>query len=522
MPNNKLKVASLFCGCGGSDLGMVGGFDYLGKRYEELPFDVVYAADFDQWTVDTYNKNFKHKAVCADVTEVDFTTIPDVDVMIGGFPCQSFSTVNPTKDTNDDRANLYKQIVRFLQTKKPKYFICENVKGLMTLKGGSIVNKIIGEFCQCGYRVQFKLLKAVEFGVPQRRERVIIIGIRNDLVFNYEYPTPICTESNATPLSAVIDRLDIEEQKYYFSQKAVQGVKNAKNNMKRGLWQDLSKPCLTVTAHLAKTSMNSRDPILLVDPERELYRRFTPREAARIQSFPDDFLLNDSEPKSYKQIGNAVPPVFMWYVAKQLEKAIIAHGELDEATIRAYMQHHPGGAFSPVEIKKPVQRCKQLNFIELFDTYEDNDIVNNGINHIPNEVASKEPTSSRIEYDETKNLLISYVKADNLEQYLDQSAKVYYTGKKFPATVALNKLYYFMPYIKGKGVRDLYFIKIARVGTRKEGQPDNDPNDFRLVFEIEFIGELFKEYRMVDLEIWHTFTDTKISKLVNKLGQDND
>ena len=82
MLNNKLKVASLFCGCGGSDLGMVGGFDYLGKRYEELPFEIVYAVDFDRWAVDTYNKNFKHKAICADVTEVDFSKIPDVDIMI--------------------------------------------------------------------------------------------------------------------------------------------------------------------------------------------------------------------------------------------------------------------------------------------------------------------------------------------------------------------------------------------------------------------------------------------------------
>ena len=377
MPNNKLKVASLFCGCGGSDLGMVGGFDYLGKRYEELPFEIVYAVDFDHWAVETYNKNFTHKAVCADVTEVDFNATPDVDVMIGGFPCQSFSTVNPTKDTNDARANLYKQIVRFLQTKQPKYFICENVKGLMTLQGGSIVNKIIGEFCQCGYRVQFRLLKAVEFGIPQRRERVIIIGIRNDLVFNYEFPSPICTEETATPLGAVIDKLDIEEKKYYFSQKAVEGMKNAKKNMKRGLWQDLSKPCLTVTAHLAKTSINSRDPLLLVDPATELYRRFTPREAARIQSFPDNFLLNDSEPKSYKQIGNAVPPVFMWYIANQLRKAIIAHGQFNEEDIKSYMQKHPACSFSPAEDVNSIAKCEQLSFFDLYDIYETGEILNN-------------------------------------------------------------------------------------------------------------------------------------------------
>ena len=102
-----------------------------------------------------------------------------------------------------------------------------------------------------------------------------------------------------------------------------------------------------------------------------------------------------------------------------------------------------------------------------------------------------------------------------MEQYLDQSAKIYYTGKKFPATVALNKLYYFMPYIKGKGIKDLYYIKIARVGTRKEGQPDNDPNDFRLVFEIEFVKELFPDYEKVHLDIWQTFTDMTLAEIIH-------
>lgn len=313
------KVASLFCGCGGSDIGLLGGFDYLGKSYKKLDYEIVYAIDFDKWAVDTYNKNFEHKAVCADIRDVDFSKIPDVDVMIGGFPCQSFSTVNPTKDTNDDRANLYKQIVRFLEVKQPKYFICENVKGLMTLQKGTIIAKILDEFRNMGYNVEYKLIKAVEFGIPQKRERVIIVGIRNDIGCKFQYPQAICKEDNYTPLSAVIDELVTKENKYYFSERAVQGVKNAKNNMKRGLWQDLKQPCLTITAHLAKTSMNSRDPILLVDAERELYRRFTPREAARIQSFPDTFKLNNSESKSYKQIGNAIPPVMMWHIAKALQ-----------------------------------------------------------------------------------------------------------------------------------------------------------------------------------------------------------
>lgn len=322
MPNKKLKVASLFCGCGGSDLGLLGGFSYLNKKYKEHPFDIVYAVDFDKYAVETYNQNFEHKAICEDVTNIDFKLLPYVDLVVGGFPCQSFSTVNPTKDTNDERANLYKQIVRFLKIKQPKYFICENVKGLITLQKGAIIKKIISEFNNVGYNVEFKLLKAVDYGIPQKRERVFIIGIRNDIAYNYEFPTPTHEESKYVTLNSVIDSLEVENPKYYFSEKAVQGMKNAKNNMKRGLWQDLNGPCLTITSHLAKVSINSRDPILLVNPETELYRRFTPREAARIQSFPDDFVLNNSESKSYKQIGNAIPPVLMWYVVNSLVDAI--------------------------------------------------------------------------------------------------------------------------------------------------------------------------------------------------------
>lgn len=476
------KVASLFCGCGGSDLGLLGGFHYLGKDYKKLDFEIVYALDFDKYAVDTYNKNFVHKAECADICDVDFSKIPDVDVMIGGFPCQSFSTVNPTKDTNDARANLYKQIVRFLKEKQPKYFICENVKGLMTLQKGAIITKILDEFKSMGYNVRYRLIKAVEYGIPQRRERVIIVGIRKDLEYTFEYPNAITKEGHYTPLSAVIDNLAISESKYYFSERAVLGVKNAKNNMKRGLWQDLNAPCLTVTAHLAKTSMNSRDPILLVDAEKELYRRFTPREAARIQSFPDSFVLNDSEPKSYKQIGNAIPPVLMWHIAEALQKGIEKN-----------------------EKKAKAKSIPLLNFKEVLKKYP-KDIVEN-----TNVVSAKGISS--LDCDQSKNVLISLVKADNIEQYLDRSAKVYYTGKKFPSTVALNKLYYFMPYIKRKGVRDLYMIRIARVGTKKEVHPECDDNDFRLVFEIEYVGQYFDDYVPVHLDIWRAFTDTTISRL---------
>ncbi|MCQ2068507.1 MAG: N-6 DNA methylase [Bacteroidaceae bacterium] len=163
------------------------------------------------------------------------------------------------------------------------------------------------------------------------------------------------------------------------------------------------------------------------------------------------------------------------------------------------------------ESQKQTARVKQLNFLDILQQYPEY-IVDNTIAEPRLFLEKKQNT----DVDLNKNILISLVKNDNVEHYLDQSAKIYYTGKKFPSSVALNKLFYFMPYIKRKGIRDLYLIKIARVGTRKEGQPDNDPNDFRLVFEIEFVKKLFKDYKPVELEIWHTFTDTTMKEILDK------
>ena len=162
-------------------------------------------------------------------------------------------------------------------------------------------------------------------------------------------------------------------------------------------------------------------------------------------------------------------------------------------------------------IKKVVSKVEQLNFFDVLKQYPENIVENATV------VRPSKKKELDVEMD--KNVLISLVKNDNIERYLDQSAKIYYTGKKFPSTVALNKLFYFMPYVKQKGIRDLYLIKIARVGTRREGQPDNDPKDFRLVFEIEFVKQLFSKYQPVNLEIWHTFTDTIMGDLLEKAGQ---
>lgn len=165
-----------------------------------------------------------------------------------------------------------------------------------------------------------------------------------------------------------------------------------------------------------------------------------------------------------------------------------------------------------------LKHYKQLNLFEVQQKYPEHIVKNIGTGEHDTQQLT---TIRNLSVDLSKNCLISLVKPDSIEQYLDQSAKIYYTGKKFPHTVALNKLYYFMPYFNKKGIRDLYFIKIARVGTRKEGQPDNDPNDLRLVFEIEYVGQLLPDYMMVNLDIWHTFTDTNLDAVVKYAAEYN-
>lgn len=165
------------------------------------------------------------------------------------------------------------------------------------------------------------------------------------------------------------------------------------------------------------------------------------------------------------------------------------------------------------------QRVKQLNFLNLFDQYELEPITQNALirEDVEIEYCAK-PIHHKRSIDITKSTLICNVKKDNWKQYIDGSARIYYTGKRFPTTVALNKLYYFMPYLSGKGIRDLYYIKIARLGYRKEGQENEDKSDLRLVFEIERVCQLFDDYKKIKLEIWRTFTDTTIEKIMGNIA----
>lgn len=318
----KLKVASLFCGCGGTDVGLLGGFDFLGKNYPNNPVEIVYANDIDDNACRIFEENFGITPDNRDIREIKSEELPDFDILTGGFPCQSFSIVaqNPKRlGVKDDRGKLFFEMCRILRDKKPKCFIAENVKGILSANEKNAFPLIIKEFEDSGYNVSYKLLNAVNFGVPQKRERVIIVGIRKDLGFTFDFSElPQEGDFPIASLSQVIEN-NVPE-KYFFSQKAVDGMMRKRETMNKGRAQDITQPCNTVGAHLAKVSLNSTDPVLMIG---ERYRRFTPREVARIQSFPETFQLVGTESAQYRALGNAIAPVMFWHVANAVSKSLI-------------------------------------------------------------------------------------------------------------------------------------------------------------------------------------------------------
>lgn len=535
IPQREYTSVELFAGAGGLALGMA-----------KAGFKHVLLNEFNSSACKTLRTNKTDWNVLeGDIHNIDFSPLRGkVDFLSGGFPCQAFSYAGNQGGFNDTRGTLFFELARAVQEIQPKVFMGENVKGLTSHDDGRTLDVIRNTIAELGYTlVEPRVLKAIMYQVPQKRERLILIAIRNDLVerVQFKWPSPydrVLTLRDALYESVIYDKdVPISEGMSYppgklkvldlvpqggdwrdLPENVAQDYMGAswflgggKTGMARRL--SLEEPSLTLTCSPCQKQTERCHPIET--------RPLTVREYARIQTFPDEWQFEGSIGDKYKQIGNAVPVNLSWAIGRSL---IRLFNEIQQVTpestadcddaVRQIMEAN-GQEFRTDRTtligEKPNKgRIKQVNFEELLDLFPE-EIVNHTSQPLP-----VQRTGALLDIDKSKNVLISYVKADNIEQYLDQSAKVYYSGKKFPSTVALNKLYYFMPYIKGRGVRDLYLIKIARVGTRKEGQPEEDKNDFRLVFEIEFLGELFEQYLPVSLEIWHTFTDTTIQTLLDK------
>ncbi len=329
--NNKIRVASLFAGIGGADLGLLGGFAHLGRRYLPNNFTIVFANDIDNYAVETYNKNFERKACREDICNISSEDLPDHDLLVGGFPCQPFSVtvaglIGHRRGILDGRGRLFLEMARIIRDKKPKAFVAENVKGIISSNSGRDFKVILAVFSNIGYDVSWKVLNAADYGVPQKRERVFIVGVRSDLGVKYVFPEPTHSENGGDglkkwiPLRRALDGIVPKDKKYVFSKRALRGLARANKAFNKGRAQDLNGPCATISTHLAKVSLNGTDPVIRM-PDKG-FRRLTPKEAARIQSFPASYKFMRSDLVRYRQIGNAIPPVLFWHIAKTLELQI--------------------------------------------------------------------------------------------------------------------------------------------------------------------------------------------------------
>ena len=301
----ELTAVSLFCGAGGLDIG-----------FEQAGFKTIWANDFDKDACKTHQNWSRAKVVCGDIAKVDVTEIPDSDIILGGFPCQGFSLSGPRK-IDDSRNVLYKHYVRIVKAKQPKIFVGENVKGLLTMANGDIFEAIKEEFSQCGYNVFSQLVNARYFGVPQDRERVIIVGIRKDLGIN-DFSIPVPKNKRMTMREALAGMPEPSPDDIC---NAPYSSRFMSRNRKRG-WDDVSYtiPAMAkqVTLHPSSPDMEKLGTDLWRFGNDGLTRRFSWQEAAVIQTFPRDLKFEGDLVSKYKQIGNAVPVKLAEYVATLL------------------------------------------------------------------------------------------------------------------------------------------------------------------------------------------------------------
>jgi DNA (cytosine-5)-methyltransferase 1 len=324
----KLKVVSLFSGCGGMDLGFSGGFDFLGKWYEPHNYEIVYANDNYKNACETYKLNFKSDhIICGDFTEIikNPDTIPDCDVILGGFPCQDFSVAGKRQGLSVKRGQLYLSMVKLVKIKKPKAFVAENVKGLMNIEKGEVIKLIEQDFAAVGYEVTVNLFNSADYGVPETRERVIICGIRKDLKTKFELPKP--THYNPKGKDAHVFK-QLGMKPWVTAKEALKDLeKFDEGGFTNHYW---SKAKLTPNTQGNNIiSADKPGPTMRAEHHGNiefhygLPRRLSAREAARIQSFPDNFEFYRSTTDAYKQVGNAVAPLFAWHIAKSLQSSIL-------------------------------------------------------------------------------------------------------------------------------------------------------------------------------------------------------
>jgi DNA (cytosine-5)-methyltransferase 1 len=302
----RYEVASLFSGCGGMDLGFMGGFSFLGKAYPRTSFDIVWANEINAAACDTYRRNIGEHIIEGDVRDALHRLPQHADVVIGGFPCQDISVNGKMRGISGSRSCLYTAIVEAVRQLRPKVFVAENVGGLLLKKHSQSLQTILDDFNQLGYRLCCNLYHAEDYGVPQTRERVFIVGTRNDLD-EFTLPLPSVT-SHLSARDAIDDLVDHEwddKFSHVWSLAKASGQQGGRRMI-------AERPGYTIRAECHGN----------IQFHYSLPRRISMREAARIQSFPDSFLFASKLRETERQIGNAVPPVLAWHVAKAVEATL--------------------------------------------------------------------------------------------------------------------------------------------------------------------------------------------------------
>lgn len=328
-----MNLISLFSGAGGLDLG-----------FEKAGFNISMANEYDKGIWATYEANHAAPLIKGDIRNIKDADFPnEIDGIIGGPPCQSWSEAGSLRGINDSRGQLFFDYIRILKNKQPKFFLAENVSGMLASRHSEAVKNIIQQFEECGYNLTLTLVNAADYGVPQDRKRVFYIGFRKDLKIDYKFPSPttpnakdkltmkdaigdlVDTPVPALPKNKTNGNLEIPNHEYYIG--AYSTIFMSRNRV-RG-WNEQA---FTVQASGRQCQLHPQAPKMkfveknkrvFVPGYEDLYRRLTVRECARIQGFPDDFkFIYTDVDYGYKMIGNAVPINLAYIIACSIKDAL--------------------------------------------------------------------------------------------------------------------------------------------------------------------------------------------------------
>ena len=314
MGKRKIKIVDLFAGIGGIRRGFENAF---GKKNIQC----VMSSEWDKFAVQTYTSNYPNETLRGDITEINEDEIPDHNILMAGFPCQPFSQAGLKKGFDDTRGTLFFDILRILRKKQPDVLFLENVKRLKSHDKGKTLKVIKSSLNEIGYtNLYIEVLKARDFGLPQNRERIFIVGFKDkNIVFSFPIPTKVETSVGLVLEEEVDDKYTISDKLWAGHKRRKQKNKILGRGFGYGLFDKNSRYTNTISARYYKDGSE-----ILISQKNKNPRKITPREAARLQGFPDTFKIPVSDNQAYKQFGNSVAVNVVEAIAKEIKKSIFS------------------------------------------------------------------------------------------------------------------------------------------------------------------------------------------------------